>query len=77
LWWPPSTRDRSSGRCATGQLGNWARAAKARELMAPGFKRARAEQMDLSRLRAERARLKMCADMLKSGSTAYLAEVAL
>jgi hypothetical protein len=45
--------------------------------MAPGFKRARAEQMDLSRLRAERARLKMCADMLKSGSTAYVAEVAL
>ena len=55
---------------------NWVKAAAAGKLTAPGAKAVTPEQMELSRLRAENARLKMHVDILKK-ATAYFAKDAL
>jgi transposase len=57
-------------------LRNWVKAVEAGKLNAPGAKPISAEQMELSRLRAENARLKMHVDILKK-ATAYFARDAL
>ena len=57
-------------------LRNWVKAAKAGKLNAPGNKPVTAEQMELSRLRAENARLRMECEILKK-ATAYFAKDAL
>jgi len=57
-------------------LRNWVKAAAAGKLSAPGTKPVTPEQMELSRLRAENARLKMHVDILKK-ATAYFAKDAL
>lgn len=57
-------------------LRNWVKAAKAGKLNAVGAKPVTAEQMELSRLRAENARLKMHVEILKK-ATAYFAKDAL
>ena len=57
-------------------LRNWVKAAAAGKLNAPGAKPITPEQMELSRLRAENARLKMHVDILKK-ATAYFAKDAL
>ena len=57
-------------------LRNWVKAAAAGKLMAPGAKPVTPEQMELSRLRAETARLKMNVEILKK-ATAYFAKDAL
>ena len=57
-------------------LRNWVKAAKAGKLNAPGSKPVTAEQMELSRLRAENARLRMECEILKK-ATAYFAKDAL
>ena len=54
----------------------WVKAAAAGKLMAPGAKPVTPEQMELSRLRAENARLKMHVEILKK-ATAYFAKDAL
>lgn len=57
-------------------LRNWVKAVAAGKLTAPGAKPVTPEQMELSRLRAENARLKMHVDILKK-ATAYFAKDAL
>jgi transposase len=57
-------------------LRNWVKAAGAGKLVGAGAKSVTAEQMELSRLRAENARLKMHVDILKK-ATAYFAKDAL
>lgn len=57
-------------------LRNWVKASVAGRLTAAGTKPVIAEQMELSRLRAENARLKMHVDILKK-ATAYFAKNAL
>ena len=57
-------------------LRNWVKAAAVGKLAAPGVKPVTPEQMELSRLRAECARLKMHVDILKK-ATAYFAKDAL
>ncbi len=57
-------------------LRNWAKAFANGKLNAPGAKPITPEQMELSRLRAENARLKMHVDILKK-ATAYFAKDAL
>lgn len=57
-------------------LRNWVKASTAGKLTAPGTKPVTPEQMELSRLRAECARLKMHVDILKK-ATAYFARDAL
>lgn len=57
-------------------LRNWAKAASAGKLNAAGAKPVTPEQMELSRLRAENARLKMHVEILKK-ATAYFAKDAL
>ena len=57
-------------------LRNWVKSAAAGKLAAPGAKPVTPEQMELSRLRAECARLKMHVDILKK-ATAYFAKDAL
>ena len=57
-------------------LRNWVKAAAVGKLGAPGVKPVTPEQMELSRLRAECARLKMHVDILKK-ATAYFAKDAL
>lgn len=57
-------------------LRNWVKAAAAGKLTAAGAKPVMPEQMELSRLRAENARLKMHVDILKK-ATAYFAKDAL
>ena len=57
-------------------LRNWVKAAKAGKLKAPGAKQVTAEQMELSRVRAENARLRMENEILKKAS-AYFAKDAL
>ena len=57
-------------------LRNWVKAADAGKLVGAGTKPVTAEQMELSRLRAENARLKMHVDILKK-ATAYFAKDAL
>lgn len=53
-------------------LGNWVRLSDLGQLMGAGDKPVSAEQMELARLRAENARLKMERDILKK-ATAYFA----
>jgi transposase len=48
-------------------LRNWAKAADVGKLGSPSAKPVTPEQMELSRLRAENARLKMHVDILKKG----------
>jgi transposase len=57
-------------------LRNWLKAAEAGKLNAAGARAITPEQMELSRLRAENARLKMHVDILKK-ATAYFAKDAL
>ena len=57
-------------------LRNWVKASAAGKLTAPGTKPVTPEQMELSRLRAENAQLKMHVDILKK-ATAYFAKDAL
>jgi len=57
-------------------LRNWVKAAAKGELNPPGGKVVTPEQMELSRLRAENARLKMHVEILKK-ATAYFAKDAL
>jgi transposase len=54
-------------------LRNWVKAAKAGKLHAPGAKTVTPEQMELSRVRAENARLRMEVEILKK-ATAYFAK---
>jgi transposase-like protein len=57
-------------------LSNWVRLAEAGELMGAGERPVSAEQMELARLRAELARVKMERDILKK-ATAYFAKESL
>jgi transposase-like protein len=57
-------------------LGNWVRLAEKGELQGAGDKPVSAEQMELARLRAELARVKMERDILKK-ATAYFAKESL
>jgi transposase len=57
-------------------LRNWVKAAKAGKLHPAGGKTVSPEQMELSRVRAENARLKMENEILKK-ATAYFAKDAL
>jgi transposase len=57
-------------------LRNWVKAAKAGKLQAPGVKAVTPEQMELSRVRAENARLRMENEILKKAA-AYFAKDAL
>ena len=57
-------------------LRNWVKASSAGQLNAPGAKPVTPEHMELSRLRAENARLKMHVEILKK-ATAYFAKDAL
>jgi transposase len=57
-------------------LRNWVKAAKAGKLNPPGAKKVTPEQMELSRVRAENARLRMENEILKK-ATAYFAKDAL
>lgn len=57
-------------------LRNWVKAAAAGKLSAAGTKPVTPEQMEMSRLRAENARLKMHVEILKK-ATAYFAKDAL
>lgn len=57
-------------------LRNWVKAADSGKLVGAGAKPVTPEQMELSRLRAENARLKMHVDILKK-ATAYFAKDAL
>jgi transposase-like protein len=57
-------------------LSNWARLAARGELQGVGERPVNAEQMELARLRAELARVKMERDMLKK-ATAYFAKESL
>ena len=54
-------------------LRNWVKAAKAGKLNPPGAKQVTPEQMELSRVRAENARLRMENEILKK-ATAYFAK---
>ncbi len=54
-------------------LRNWVKAANAGKLNAPGATPVTAEEMELSRLRAENARLRMECEILKK-ATAYFAK---
>lgn len=57
-------------------LRNWVKAAHAGKLHAPGAKAITPEQMELSRVRAENARLRMENEILKKAA-AYFAKDAL
>ena len=57
-------------------LGNWVRLSEKGQLIATGDKAVSAEQMELARLRAELARVKMERDILKK-ATAYFAKESL
>jgi len=57
-------------------LRNWVKAAKRGKLNAPGGQAVTPEQMELSRVRAENARLRMENEILKK-ATAYFAKDAL
>ena len=57
-------------------LRNWVKAAKAGKLHPAGGKKVTPEQMELSRVRAENARLRMEVEILKK-ATAYFAKDAL
>lgn len=57
-------------------LGNWIRGAEKGDLQGAGDRPVSAEQMELARLRAELARVKMERDILKK-ATAYFAKESL
>ena len=57
-------------------LGNWVRRGEKGQLKGAGDKPVSAEQMELARLRAENARLRMERDILKK-ATAYFAKKSL
>jgi transposase len=57
-------------------LRNWVKAAKAGKLSAPGAKAITPEEMELSRVRAENARLRMELEIIKKAA-AYFAKDAL
>ncbi len=57
-------------------LRNWVKAAKTGKLNPPGTRAVTPEQMELSRVRAENARLRMECEILKK-ATAYFAKDAL
>lgn len=57
-------------------LRNWVKAAKAGKLNAPGVKAITPEEMELSRMRAENARLRMELEIIKKAA-AYFAKDAL
>lgn len=57
-------------------LRNWVKVARAGQLSGAGAKPVTPEQMEISRLRAENARLKMHVELLKK-ATAYFAKDAL
>jgi transposase-like protein len=57
-------------------LGNWVRRAEKGELQGAGDRPVSAEQMELARLRAELARVKMERDILRK-ATAYFAKESL
>src|SRR5450631_3324956 len=84
----PGVQARSSSACQGGQdvgvtakvlgmpkqtLGSWVRLSEKGELRGAGDKPVSAEQMELARLRAELARVKMERDILKK-ATAYFAK---
>ena len=52
-------------------LRNWVKASAAGKLTAPGTKPVTPEQMELSRLRAENAQLKMHVDILKNAHRGF------
>ena len=52
-------------------LRNWVKAAGAGKLVGSGAKPVTPEQMELSRLRAENARLKMHVDILKKATASF------
>jgi transposase len=54
-------------------LRNWVKAAEAGKLVGAGAKPVTPEQMELSRLRAENARLKMHVDILKKATAYFVA----
>ena len=56
-------------------LRNWVKSAKAGKLNPPGAPKITPEQMELSRLRAEVARLKMECDILKKAAAYFAKEV--
>ena len=60
----------------TQTLGNWVRLSEKGQLKGAGDKPVSAEQMELARLRAELARVKMERDILKK-ATAYFAKESL
>ena len=56
-------------------LRNWVKAAKAGKLNAPSAKAVTAEQMELSRVRAENARLRMENEILKKAAAYFAREL--
>ena len=56
-------------------LHNWVKAAKAGKLHAPGAKAVTPEQMELSRVRAENARLRMELEIAKKAAAYFAKEL--
>jgi transposase len=56
-------------------LRNWVKAAKAGKLSAPGAKAITPEQMELSRVRAENARLRMELEIIKKAAAYFAKDV--
>jgi len=56
-------------------LRNWVKAAKAGKLHAPGAKAVTPEQMELSRVRAENARLRMELEIAKKAAAYFAKEL--
>lgn len=56
-------------------LRNWVKAAKAGKLRAPGAKAVTPEQMELSRVRAENARLRMELEIAKKAAAYFAKEL--
>jgi transposase len=56
-------------------LRNWVKAAKAGKLHAPGAKTVSPEQMELSRVRAENARLRMELEIAKKAAAYFAKEL--
>jgi transposase len=56
-------------------LRNWVKAAKAGKLNAPGAKAVTPEEMELSRMRAENARLRMELEIIKKAAAYFAKDV--
>jgi transposase len=56
-------------------LRNWVKAAKAGKLNAPGVKTVTPEEMELSRVRAENARLRMELEIVKKAAAYFAKDV--